>query len=64
MNWKTLTLWTDEQTGKVWHSLRGHPNNRDLSMGPVNWYEIEKLISWAKSHTLEIIDNRAAKAAA
>ena len=58
MNWATATFWIHE--GQNWHALRGHPNSRDLSMGALKPWEVERIMAWCRMHKLEIIDERGA----
>lgn len=60
MIWQKLELWTDKR-GLLWQALTGHPNHRDLSMGVVRGHEVDRLLAWARSHNLEIVDRRNAR---
>ncbi len=55
MIYDTLTLWT--HNNNIWHSL-SEVMHRELSMGVLQQHEVAKMIAWANSHRMTIIDNR------
>jgi hypothetical protein len=58
MIYRTMTLW--EHGGHTWQALRGHENDRELSIGTLRPHEIDRSIKWAKSQGLTIVDLRKA----
>jgi len=52
-----LEIWN--HGGNIWHAL-SCPGTRDLSMGVLKSFEVDRIISWAKSHRMTIKDGRGA----
>ncbi len=50
-----IDIWTKD--GLIWHALYA-PGTRELSMGVLCSFEVERIITWAKSHRMMIKDMR------
>lgn len=55
MLYNHLELWNKDDN--IWHALYT-PGTRDLSMGVSRFFEVDKMIKWAKSQGMTIIDKR------
>jgi len=55
MLYRKATFW--KENGQNWHALSAE-NGRDLSMGILRDFEVDRVIAWAKTHKMTIVDQR------
>ena len=60
--WASATFWRAND-GVLWHSLRGYPNTRDLSMSAISERDAQKTLAWLDSFSIPV-EGRAATAKA
>jgi hypothetical protein len=48
-------FWTDG--GEIWHAL-SRPGTRELSMGILKPWEVERTLAWCRSHRMTVNDHR------
>jgi hypothetical protein len=60
--WASAKFWRDNG-GLLWHSLRGYPHTRDLSMSVISERDAAKTLDWLDSFSIPV-EGRAAIAKA